>query len=444
MSYLGVKMNLNVSEIINEYKEEAIKLACDLIKIPSENVAPDGHEKEAQLYLMDWFLKNGISVDKFELLSVEGLESHEAYWPGRNYKDRPNVVAFIKGSWSGKSIIFSSHIDTVTRDPIPWVVSGPFSGEVIGDRLYGRGSYDMKAGLAASAIILKIIKDLNIKLSGDIFVESVVDEENAGSNGTLASKLKGYNPDVVIIPEPTNLTICPHPKGGQLFEILFKGRAGVSYGGEDVINPLYNMAKIINKIEEYERKINKIENPPKFYENDKKPRYVVLAKAKSGDLKLGGNVGIPEEAWLEMFDFLNQVIESDPSLKKNPPVIKPSSRFLYPAMTDSSHPIFELISKKFIDITGKEPVITGASFACDSFIFNKYFNVPTVNFGLVGGNAHGKDEWFSINSFFDYIKINLAVILEWCKKEYHLFLLFFRIFQDKKAYESNPIFFKGY
>ena len=89
-------MNFNVNDLVEEYRDEIIGFASDLIKIPSENIAPDGNEKEVQVFLDKWFKQNKIDSDMFELLDVPGLEKHEAYWPGRNYKDRPNVVGFVK------------------------------------------------------------------------------------------------------------------------------------------------------------------------------------------------------------------------------------------------------------------------------------------------------------------------------------------------------------
>lgn len=423
--------DLDVDALVDRYSEELINLTSVLVRIPSENRAPDGDELNAQVFLEEWFKSNGIPVERFNILDVPGLQEHEGYWPGRNYEKRPNVVAHLKGSGGGKSLMLSSHIDTVTRMPLPWAISSPFSGEVKGDRLYGRGSYDMKGSLAASAILLKIIHENSIHLAGDVYVESVVDEENAGANGTLASRLRGYIPDLAIVPEPTNLDICPHSKGGQVFEIDFQGRSGVRYSGEDILNPIYALAKIVTQIEKYEAWINTdVSLPPLFSQTDK-PRSVVLSKVKAGDLTPGGNIGIPESAWLEVFiqvlpgydetrlqqefyGFLNELIEKDPFLREHRPVIRNSSRFLYPSTTDTAHPIFELLASNYQQVTGQPARIVGASVACDSFIFDHYFGVPTLLFGPAGGNAHGRDEWVSISSLITFVKVALRTVLQFC------------------------------
>ena len=75
-------------------------------------------------------------------------------------------------------------------------------------------------------IAICILKDLGIELNGDLLFESVVDEENAGSNGTLASRLRGYNADIAIVPEPSMLSVCPACKGGKAYKFITEGKAG--------------------------------------------------------------------------------------------------------------------------------------------------------------------------------------------------------------------------
>ena len=120
-----------IDEIVCDYEKEIISLAKDLVKIPSENIVPDGFEKKAQEFLYDKLKHTKyLDLDIFTPLEVKGITDHPAYFKGRNYKDRPNVVGKIKGKSDGKSIIFSSHMDTVTRNPLKWKEDDPFSGKI--------------------------------------------------------------------------------------------------------------------------------------------------------------------------------------------------------------------------------------------------------------------------------------------------------------------------
>jgi len=423
-----------INDYVKQYEDEIIDLAQNLIKIPSENIAPTGFEKEAQMFLLDKLKEiDGIEIDSFTPIEVKGIEEHPAYFKGRKYKDRPNVVALKRGSGGGKSVIFSSHIDTVTKNPLPWDTGDPFSGKIVDGELFGRGSFDMKGALASTIVLLKIVSDQKIKLKGDLIVESVVDEENGGSNGTLASRLRGYNGDVAILPEPSLLTVCPACKGGKVYRVKTKGRAGTGYGGEELINPAYGLGALMKSINDYEKEINIKANPKGiFYKGEEKPRTVILDKVQAGDLKPGGNITIPESAWFSIFintlpgyseedldsefkDFINNVASKNSELFPQLPKVEGLTRYLWPYETDPNHPVVSII-KDGLELFRKErAVVEGAKFACDGFIFNKYFSIPTIVFGPRGGNAHAQDEYVLVEDLFLLTKIFLYVVLKWCE-----------------------------
>ncbi|MGM0365534.1 MAG: M20 family metallopeptidase [Actinomycetota bacterium] len=422
-----------VDAIVCDYEKDIIKLASELVKIPSENIAPDGFEKKAQEFLYDRLkhIKN-VDLDLFTPLEVKGITEHPAYFKGRNYKDRPNLVGKLKGEGGGKSIIFSSHMDTVTRNPLPWEKGDPFSGKIEEGNLYGRGSFDMKGALASTFMVMNIISDLGIQLNGDLIVESVVDEENGGSNGTLASRIRGYNADMAIIPEPSMLSICPACKGGKAYKVITEGKAGTGYGGEQIINPAYGLGSLMRSISDYSDDINSNTNPSgHFYQNEEKPREVILDKVQIGDLSPGGNITIPDQAWFSIFiqslpgysqedldtEFTNHILKVARENKKvfaKEPQVQSITRYLWPFETDPKHPGIALLENAFKGLYNKDAVVEGAKFACDGFIFHKYFNIPTIIFGPRGGNAHAQDEFVRIDDLLLLTKIFLFLVLKWC------------------------------
>ena len=212
-----------ILEVIGNSKDMIIELARNLLRIPSENRPPEGEELNCQKYAYD-FLKNISSVNAEYIYpeDVNGIEEHEAYLPGRNYKNRPNVIARYKGKGQGKSLLLSGHIDTVPVGDDRWK-HPPYAADIEDGKLYGRGAYDMKAGLSCMMTAIKIIKDLGIALKGDLLFESVVDEENAGCNGTLANRLMGHNADAAILAEPSNLDIYPAHKGFRIVHLIVEG-----------------------------------------------------------------------------------------------------------------------------------------------------------------------------------------------------------------------------
>jgi acetylornithine deacetylase len=105
------------------------------------------------------------------------------------------------GPFKGNSLIFNGHIDVVpTGAEVLWT-HPPFSGKVDGDRLYGRGASDMKAGIVAYTMAYKALKSLGLEPASPVYFQSVIEEECTG-NGALACLVEGYRADAAVITEP--------------------------------------------------------------------------------------------------------------------------------------------------------------------------------------------------------------------------------------------------
>lgn len=424
----------DLNKCVEEYRDEIIELAAQLVRIPSENIAPNGFEKACQEYLCG-YLKAipGIELDCFNPMDAEGIETHPAYRAGRNYTDRPNVVATKRDGDQKRSVIFSSHVDTVTKNPVPWQTGDPFSGKVVDGKLYGRGSFDMKGGLAATVMCLKIIAEKGLRFNGKVIVESIVDEENGGSNGTLAARLRGHNADVAIIPEPSLLDICCACKGGKQYKVSMGGTAGTGYGGEQVSNPVYGLGLLAASIAQFEKNINKdIRCEGSVYDGEVNPRTVILDKFQAGDLEPGGNIGIPDQAWFTVFintlpgfteemtdrefnDFIDDIVDKNKALFPQNPQVTGNLRYLCPIEMDRDHQSIHALVKASKEFGLNNPAVTGAKFACDGYIFDQYFHTPAVVFGPRGGNAHAQDEYVLVEDLILLTKIYLRFILDWCR-----------------------------
>lgn len=141
------------------------------------------------------------------------------------------MVAVLKGSGGGKSIILNGHIDVVpVGDEANWE-HDPFSGMIECGKLYGRGATDMKGGNVALLMAIESIIASGIKLKGDVIFQSVIEEESGGA-GTLAAVLRGYQADGAIIPEPTNMKLFPKQQGSMWFRITVTGKA--AHGEQDM------------------------------------------------------------------------------------------------------------------------------------------------------------------------------------------------------------------
>jgi len=410
-------------------REEVFKLVSELVQIPSVLYGLDGYEKDCQLYIKEWFEKIGIKIDIFNPDEVPNLKKFNGYFNGlgnQNFKNRPNVVASINGKGGGRSLILNGHIDVVPEEPMNWTHK-PFGGEITADRIYGRGSVDMKGGLACTMIAIKCLRENNIDLKGNLIFESVVDEESSISNGTLSCIARGYIADGVVITEPNNLTISPASLGGMVFKITSKGSSGMGYGGEEIKEPVYPIGKIILWLNDYLEIIKRDFKPPELFIEEGKEMPVRISKVRAGELKKWGT---PEECWIEIMaapwpgvedDFkkhflehLNDYINSDILLKKNPPKIEMVSRHQYGLDISKNHPLVKSAEKAYIKTIGKNPKIIGAPFACDAYIFQKYSDMPAIVIGPGGRNAHACDEFVYKKDLIELTKILLEMITDWC------------------------------
>jgi acetylornithine deacetylase len=131
---------------------------------------------------------------------------------------RPNVIARI-GRAGGRALLFNGHLDTVG---VEGMIHAPWDAEVRNGRIYGRGSSDMKSGIAAMcAAALRVV---DADLDGEVIIAAVSDEEYE-SIGTRSLVESGIRAEAAIVTEPTRLAICPAHRGFAWLELIVHGRA---------------------------------------------------------------------------------------------------------------------------------------------------------------------------------------------------------------------------
>ena len=219
---------------VEDKREELISLTQDLIKIPTVN-PPGEFYSDCVEYLNKRFKSKGFNT---QIIRATGTPGDTDKYP------RQNIVANISNG-EGPCVHFNSHIDVVA------VGSGwtqpPFEGKVVGDKIYGRGSCDMKGGLAASIIAVESYLELNPNFTGSIELSGTADEETGGYGGVgyLAEKgiLAKPRIDHVIIPEPLNKDrICLGHRGVWWAEIETLGKiahGSMPFDGDSAIRHMH-------------------------------------------------------------------------------------------------------------------------------------------------------------------------------------------------------------
>ena len=219
---------------VEDKRGDLISLTQDLIKIPTVN-PPGEFYSDCVEYLNKRFKSKGFNT---QIIRATGTPGDTDKYP------RQNIVANISNG-EGPCVHFNSHIDVVA------VGSGwtqpPFEGKVVGDKIYGRGSCDMKGGLAASIIAVESYLELNPNFTGSIELSGTADEETGGYGGVgyLAEKRILAKPriDHVIIPEPLNKDrICLGHRGVWWAEIETLGKiahGSMPFDGDSAIRHMH-------------------------------------------------------------------------------------------------------------------------------------------------------------------------------------------------------------
>lgn len=214
-------------------EKRLIITTSDLVKI--ESINPPGLEEEVGNYLMNFFKEASIEA---WTIPVEG--------------SRFDVVARIPGKDSTSSLAFTGHMDVVPvseKESLRWKTP-PFSGEIQGGYIHGRGSADMKGGLACAMVAMREITKRGIIPQRDIYLIATVDEEDGmkGSKALLKEPLLD-SISLMVVCEPTSLKACIAGKGRTFGNIRISGKTGHGSQGKGH-NAIDFARKLLNRMEE--------------------------------------------------------------------------------------------------------------------------------------------------------------------------------------------------
>jgi acetylornithine deacetylase len=411
-----------VNSWIENNEDGIIKFLQDIIRIPSVT----GNEGPIQAFMSKNLADMGFDVDVF-VPSLEELRKHPAFVEvSQSYEGRPDVVGTLKGTGDGQSLLFNGHIDVIPEGAQDNWVHGSWSGDIEDGKMYGRGTSDMKSGVAAMTMAIKAIREAGVKLKGDIIVEYVMDEELSG-NGTLACVMKGYKADAGICCETSSMCVNPGSVGRIWFEIKVKGKAaGIQrrYEGVNAIDMGYLVTKAVEEFEKI--RVGKIRHP--LYPDILGSIPCMIGMFESGTynsafpdscLLKGSMATVPGEdsnqVKAEFVKFIQEKAAENPWLKENPPEVIFTGYFAEPSAIPVDSPIVQTLCKNFEDVMNEKPQISGRQGAADIRFMNQYGNTPTVIFGPgKTEQMHANNEWVDLKDYINSIKILTKTIIDWC------------------------------
>ena len=377
---------------------DAIALARALVKIDSRNptLAPDSRgEGECARFLASVLDDWGFSVELIESIP-----------------ERPNVVARL-GSPDAPALMLNGHLDVVG---VQGMVHDPFGAELHGGRIYGRGSADMKGGIAAMCAAAVAAADA--VADSQILITAVVDEEY-DSVGMRALLKEGIRADAAIITEPTRLAICPAHRGFVWLEVAFKGRAAHGSRYDIGVDAITHAALVLAELEKLERT------------RESGPRHKLLGRGSLHASTIRGGVGMstyPEDCVLaierrtlpgeatelairEITDACEKVRATHPQLDAR--VTLTTAQLPSDVATDA--PIVKSL-RGALEGEGVAVRIEGLSAWTDAALLNEA-GVPTVCFGPGDiALAHAAEEFVPVEEIETAQRVLTRVVREWCGK----------------------------
>lgn len=390
---------MNVSRPGRVDPNQTRMLLEELIRIDSVNPGSDPSRK-GEAEIARWI---GTYLERL------GLEIRfQEVEPGR-----PNVIARLRGSGGGSSLMLNGHIDTVGigKMEIP-----PFEPVFRDGKVYGRGSFDMKGGIAAIMMCAQSLVERKERLKGDLILTLVMDEEyaNVGTDAVV----REYKADGAIVCEPTYMEIGVAHKGWGWERIDVYGKAAHGSMPELGVDAIVKAGKVLVAIDGLGRRLMAGTSHPLLgvpsihggriaggsHELNTYPAHCVIElerRTLPGETKetVTGEI----EAILEAFRTEDPQFKADYDL------------FIYrPALeTPSDSPVVRSLATSFEAYCGKSPRLTGFSGWADSATLSEA-GIPAVLFGPAGEGAHAPVEWVDFQSVVDTAEILIDTAIDFC------------------------------
>ncbi len=423
-----METNEIVKQTLEKNKDKYLEYLKALISIDTENIGHGilgGKEYEGQKYLEGVLVDMGFKTSKHDIKEeniqyasenlFEGHRGHNYEHPNKRY----NLHAVLEGVEKGKSILFNGHIDTMPAgDKSRWK-NDPFTPFVDDKYIYGLGTADMKGGLMASVMAVKLLQDANIPIKGDVQILSVSDEEGGG-NGTLSACIDGVEADCCVVAECSAGSITRAHMGFIIMDVEVTGVAlhcGKKWEGENAIE---KAIRLISGLLELENKwlMN--------YSHPILPSPTINIGEIHGGLAAST---VPDNCLFkicahilptmdikscieEIHSTIHFYAQSDAFLREHPPVCtitQQGNGFELPEDSVFLANTLAASEKSF----GRQLSITGSPSGNDARLLQNISKIPTLIIGPGDlGLCHSVDEHIELEDYFNNILLYANLILE--------------------------------
>lgn len=346
--------------------------------VPGGGNVPGPGETEIARYVTAWLEHRDIETHWLEPI------------PGR-----PSVMGIVRGSGGGKDLMFNGHLDTVT---VARYDGDPLSGLIRDNKLYGRGSADMKGGLAS--ILLAVAQAKRERLQGDVIFTGVADEEDR-SIGTEQILEAGWKADAAIVCEPTMGDLITAHKGFVWFEVVINGLAAHGSRFDLGVDAISRAGYFLIELDKYAQRLL---DGPKHPTLGPGSVHASIVRGGEEPASYPANCTITIERRTVAGETLEQVETEMENLLKA--AAQNALGLSYDFKTTFSRPAFEiardnslvsLVADQIKGVTGADTNIRTEAFWTDCALLADS-GIPVVMYGPVGEGLHSKEEWVDLKS----------------------------------------------
>ncbi|WP_337102065.1 acetylornithine deacetylase [Paenibacillus sp. YIM B09110] len=415
-----------VQQQAEERQEELFALLADLIAFPTVS-PPARNTYKAQQYLEEQLKKSGFETELWKV-----------------YPGDPNVTAVKPGTQRDQyqSLLLNGHMDVAeVGDTREWQ-GDPFILTMNDGRAYGRGTADMKGGLAALLFAVKLLEEAGVELKGDLLFHSVIGEE-AGEAGTRACMERGYKADLAVVADTSGLAI--QGQGGVItgwvtvqspvtYHDGMRSRMIHAGGGVQGASAIEKMVKLIAGLQELERHWAVTKSFPGFSAGSNTINPAVIEGGRHAAFvadrcSLWITVHFyPNEDYetvaAEIEEHLLRVAEGDPWLRNHPPTFRWGGRSMieergeiFPSLVlNTGGEGLKALSASHQEVLGVSPAVGMSPSVTDAGWLGRA-GIETLIYGPGElAEAHSVDESADWQELIDYAKVMIAFIADWCNR----------------------------
>lgn len=395
----------------------AREVLCRLIEFHST----PGAEEGVQTFLFDLLTQAGFPAKRVPIEETITGDPDYTPVPGHeSYRGRSNILVTTPGAGAGggRSAIVNTHTDVV---PAP---DSMFAATTDRGIVRGRGACDAKGQVVTLLLVLSALRELGLRLDGDVEAQFVIEEE-AGGNGSLSTIVGGRRANAAVVLEPTGLVPRSANRGAAWFRLTVTGRSVHMGRYREGVNAFEETVGLLPVFREYEAGLREASKGTPGFPDDPSPVVVSIGRVKAGDwpstvpgecVAEGGIAFLPNRTARRIEAEIQALIK-----ERGTPWAREHARFVLSGLrneafaTPAGHPAVAAFREAAEEVLGPRSA-EGWNASCDARLFFHRGGMPTLVFGAGDlGQAHSLDERIDMADIIRAAEVLARFLERWCR-----------------------------